>query len=73
MTSLIVCLLLSGASALLGNKHKINDVIMKSRYYHVTSISSPLQWFRGEETLGISSGASDRNEYSTAIVSMEKM
>ena len=44
MTSLILCLLPSGAVASLGNKRKISDVIMTSRFYHVTSSSSP--WVR---------------------------
>ena len=39
MTSLILCSLPSDATALLGNEHKINDVIMPSRFYHVTSSS----------------------------------
>ena len=40
MTSLILCSLPSGAVALLGNEHKINDVIMASRSHHMTSSSS---------------------------------
>ena len=42
MTSLILCLLLSGAVAPLGNKHKISDVIMRNRSSHVVSRSSSL-------------------------------
>ena len=34
MTSLIMCLLPSGATAALGNKHKINDVIISNIIYY---------------------------------------
>ena len=42
MTSLILWLLLSGATAPLSNNHKINDVIMTSGSYHVASNNSSL-------------------------------
>ena len=37
----ILCLLLSGAVAPLGNKHKTYDVIMTSLSYHVAITCSP--------------------------------
>ena len=40
MTSLVLCSLPGGAFAPLGKEHKINDVIMTSRSYHVTNFSS---------------------------------
>ena len=42
MTSLILCSLLSVATALISRKHKINDVTLTSRSYHMTSRSSPV-------------------------------
>ena len=39
MTSLILRLLLRGATASLNNKHTINDVIMTSHSYHVTRMT----------------------------------
>ena len=50
MTSLILCSLPSGAAATLGNKRKYNDVIMTSRFYHVTTSSSLLSIDNRQQT-----------------------
>ena len=53
MTSLILCLLPSVGVAPLGNKRKVIDVILKSRSYHVTSISPPLSSFKNDAVFSI--------------------
>ena len=51
MTSLVFYLLPSAATAPLGNKHKTNDVIITSQFYHVTVRSSQLLGSQMEKVL----------------------